>query len=75
MRSRAALGTAGALLGMLLAPAPALAGGGWTRHYQKGYVKVGLTTVSTTRYHPLAGAPWKRPASGSRSTACTASTA
>lgn len=53
--SRAACGAAGALAGMLLNAAPALAGGGWTRHYQKGYVKVGLTTVSTTRYHPLAG--------------------
>ena len=55
VHSRAALGMAAAVLGMLLAPAPALAGGGWTRHYQKGYVKVGLTTVGTTRYHPLAG--------------------
>ncbi|WP_152559878.1 hypothetical protein [Hymenobacter sp. IS2118] len=39
----------------MLTAAPALAGGGWTRQYQKGYVKVGLTTVNTTRYHPLAG--------------------
>ena len=39
----------------LLATAPALAGGGWTRKKKKGYVKAGLTTVSTNRYHPLTG--------------------
>jgi hypothetical protein len=39
----------------LLATAPALAGGGWTRKKKKGYAKVGLTTVSTDRYHPLTG--------------------
>jgi len=39
----------------LLAAAPARAGGGWTRKQKKGYVKAGLTTVSTDRYHPLTG--------------------
>lgn len=39
----------------LLALASARAGGGWTRKKKKGYVKVGLTTVSTDRYHPLTG--------------------
>lgn len=43
------------VLALGLAAAPAEAGGGWTRRKQKGYVKAGLTTVSTTRYHPLAG--------------------
>ncbi len=39
----------------LLATAPVRAGGGWTRRKKKGYVKVGVTTVSTDRYHPLTG--------------------
>ena len=46
------------LLGLaawLLAPAPAQAGGGWTRKKRRGYAKVGLTTISTDRYHPLTG--------------------
>lgn len=46
------------LLGLtacLLATTPALAGGGWTRKKKKGYVKVGLTSVNTNRYHPLTG--------------------
>ncbi|MGY3091354.1 hypothetical protein ACVWYF_004420 [Hymenobacter sp. UYAg731] len=43
------------LVAGLLAPVPATAGGGWTRKKKKGYVKVGLTTVSTDRYHPLTG--------------------
>ena len=38
-----------------LALEPALAGGGWTRKKKKGYVKAGLTTVRSTRYHPLSG--------------------
>ncbi|MBT9392509.1 hypothetical protein KLP40_04975 [Hymenobacter sp. NST-14] len=45
-----ALGAAG-----LLGPAGARAGGGWTRATGGGYAKIGLTTVSTTRYHPLGG--------------------
>ena len=44
-----------ALAAWLLLTAPALAGGGWTRKKKKGYVKAGLTTASTTRYHPLTG--------------------
>ncbi|SMB99453.1 hypothetical protein SAMN00120144_0201 [Hymenobacter roseosalivarius DSM 11622] len=46
------------LLGLalwLLATTPTLAGGGWTRKKKKGYAKVGLTTVSTDKYHPLTG--------------------
>ncbi|SHJ62265.1 hypothetical protein SAMN02745146_3561 [Hymenobacter daecheongensis DSM 21074] len=43
-----------ALAGWLLTT-NALAGGGWTRKKKKGYVKAGLTTVSTDRYHPLPG--------------------
>ena len=39
----------------LLATTPTLAGGGWTRKKKKGYAKLGLTTVSTDRYHPLTG--------------------
>lgn len=39
----------------LLASTSAHASGGWTRKKKKGYVKVGLTSVSTDRYHPLTG--------------------
>ena len=39
----------------LLALTPSLAGGGWTRQKKKGYAKLGFTTVSTDRYHPLTG--------------------
>ena len=40
--------------GLLAAPV-AWAGGGWTRAQGGGYAKIGLTTVSTTSYHPLGG--------------------
>lgn len=40
---------------VLLAAAPAHAGGGWTRPAGHGYAKVGLSLANTTRYHPLAG--------------------
>ncbi|GAA4049337.1 hypothetical protein GCM10022409_39890 [Hymenobacter glaciei] len=40
---------------MLLASAPAYAGGGWTRRPGHGYAKVGLTLANTTKYHPLGG--------------------
>lgn len=45
----------GVLAAWLLAVASAHAGGGWTRKKKKGYVKGGVTTVSTDRYHPLTG--------------------
>ncbi|WBA42792.1 hypothetical protein [Hymenobacter canadensis] len=40
---------------VLLAAPVARAGGGWTRAQGGGYAKIGLTTVSTTSYHPLGG--------------------
>ncbi|WBO82923.1 hypothetical protein [Hymenobacter yonginensis] len=43
------------LAAALLLAAEARAGGGWTRKKKRGYAKAGLTTVSTTRYHPLRG--------------------
>ena len=49
------LGFAGTAAVLLLAAAPAQAGGGWTRPRGHGYAKVGLTLVNTTKYHPLEG--------------------
>ncbi|MBC8084351.1 MAG: hypothetical protein H7Z21_14200, partial [Hymenobacter sp.] len=53
IRGAGAWGLAGLLL--LLTAAPMLAGGGWTRKKKRGYVKAGLTAVSTDQYHPLTG--------------------
>ncbi|MFC6224601.1 hypothetical protein ACFP2F_15230 [Hymenobacter artigasi] len=46
---------AGVAITLLLAAAPAWAGGGWTRQKGHGYAKVGLTLANTSKYHPLAG--------------------
>ncbi|RSK49907.1 hypothetical protein [Hymenobacter rigui] len=43
------------VLSLLLLPALAEAGGGWTRKKKRGYAKVGLTLVGSSRYHTLGG--------------------
>ena len=47
--------TTSAVLLLSLLPLAARAGGGWTKGQGHGYVKLGLTSVSTTSYHTLSG--------------------